>query len=218
MNSPDTTSPDAVDAYLLAAESSAALVRHPAVAAAWTEPSALAKMTVGDLAAHLARQIVGAVDVLGAPGAVGDPLTLTEHYERAAWIGADLDSDVSVFVRKRADQDAQAGPESLAARTDAALAEVRRLCADRTADRLVAAPGGWPLTVEDYLTTRVVEIVVHSDDLAHSVGVETPALPAPVTEPVLDLLVRIAARRHGTVAVLRGLARAERAPSSISAF
>jgi hypothetical protein len=35
---------------------------------------------------------------------------------------------------------------------------------------------------------------------------------------VIDLLARLAVRRHGPTAVLRALSRAERAPGTISAF
>ncbi|MDN3356861.1 hypothetical protein [Actinomadura sp. DC4] len=59
---------------------------------------------------------------------------------------------------------------------------------------------------------------MHSDDLAHSVGVLTPELPAEAVETVVDLLSRVALRRHGATNVLRALSRAERAPASISAF
>ncbi|MFB9838255.1 hypothetical protein [Actinoallomurus acaciae] len=80
-------------------------------------------------------------------------------------------------------------------------------------------PGwGFSLTLDDFVTSRLLEVVVHSDDLACSVGVATPELPAEAVETVVDLLSRIAIRRHGAVSVLRGLSRAERAPASISAL
>jgi hypothetical protein len=63
-----------------------------------------------------------------------------------------------------------------------------------------------------------MEIAVHSDDLAVSVGVEPPPLPEAVSRVVRHLLVDLAAQRHGDTAVLRGLARAERAPASIAAL
>ncbi|MDZ5443067.1 hypothetical protein U2F26_10035 [Micromonospora sp. 4G57] len=43
----------------------------------------------------------------------------------------------------------------------------------------------------------------------------TPDFPA---ETVVDLLSRIALRRHGATDVLRALSRAERAPTSIAAL
>lgn len=209
---------DAAALYLTAAESAAALVRHPGVAQAWDEASALARMTVGALAAHLAKQILGAVELLAKPASSAEALPLVEHFARAAWIGADLDDEVSVFVQGAADMYAPDGAQDLAVRTDAALDQVRALIADRPADWPVPIPTGWSLTRDDYFRTRILEVVVHSDDLAYSIGIPTPDLPAAVTGPVLDTLVRIAARRHGAVAVLRGLARSERAPESICAF
>ena len=44
-------------AYLDAADRAVALLGHPGVAGAWGRPSALAEMTVGGLAGHLAYQI-----------------------------------------------------------------------------------------------------------------------------------------------------------------
>jgi hypothetical protein len=74
----------------------------------------------------------------------------------------------------------------------------------------------WALTLDDFLLTRLVEVAVHVGDPAVSVGLPTPPLPADVTGPVLDLLARLAVRRHGPVAVLRALTRVERAPISAS--
>jgi hypothetical protein len=72
--------------------------------------------------------------------------------------------------------------------------------------------------VSDFLTTRMMEVLVHSDDLAVSIGVATPDFPPMAVELVTDLLVRLATRRHGAVPVIRALSRAERAPASIAAF
>jgi hypothetical protein len=63
----------------------------------------------------------------------------------------------------------------------------------------------------------MLEIVVHADDLALSVGVRTPEFPADVFAPVRDLLVRLAVARRGQSAVISALARSERT-QPISAF
>ena len=63
----------------------------------------------------------------------------------------------------------------------------------------------------------MTEIVIHVDDLALSVGVQTPEFPAEVFAPVRDLLVGLAVRRHGQSAVISTLARSERS-QVISAF
>ena len=54
------------DGYLAAADQAVALLREPDVAAAWDQPSALAEMTVGGLAGHLAYQIFAASAALAA--------------------------------------------------------------------------------------------------------------------------------------------------------
>jgi hypothetical protein len=66
------------------------------------------------------------------------------------------------------------------------------------------------MTLDEYLRTRVVELVVHADDLATSLGVEL-APPRPATCSVaIDVLVGVARIRHGDLAVLRALTRRER--------
>ena len=77
---------------------------------------------------------------------------------------------------------------------------------------------GWSLTMNDWLVTRQMEIVVHSDDLAASAAVPTPEFPESVVTPVLALLTGVALRRHGQVALVRALSRPQRAPASVSAF
>jgi hypothetical protein len=76
----------------------------------------------------------------------------------------------------------------------------------------------WSLSFEDFLIVRTMETVVHTDDLAVSIDVEPPVLPDDVLEPVLSLLVRLSARRHGQAAVIRALARRERAGQPINAL
>ncbi|WP_316525683.1 hypothetical protein [Kitasatospora brasiliensis] len=78
--------------------------------------------------------------------------------------------------------------------------------------------GPWSLTLDDLLATRTMELAVHGDDLAVSVGLPSPELPPETAESVIGLLARLAVRRHGQAAVLRALSRAERAPESIAAF
>lgn len=103
----------------------------------------------------------------------------------------------------------------------AALEDLRDALGRRASDLPagIAMPWwDWTLSFEDFLTTRVMEIVVHSDDLAVSVDATTPLLPEPVLGPVLALLVGVALQRHGQTALVRALTRRERAPESIAAF
>ena len=207
------------DSYLLAAASAVTLLNQPAVAAAWNRPSALAKLTVGGLAAHLGRQIIRPVEVIEADPPAEAPVSVLDHYRRSPWTAAGIDDEPNVSVRDNSEADAKAGAAALRERVEAALATLRQRLSDEPTDRVVALPWtDWPLSLDDFLATRVLEIVIHSDDLAVSVGIPTPELPASVTDPVLHLLCRLATERHGPTAVLRTLSRSERAPATISAF
>jgi hypothetical protein len=75
------------------------------------------------------------------------------------------------------------------------------------------------LPIDDCAAACLLELVVHADELAVSVGLE----PVVFSEPAIDLVVvtlsRISRKRHGDVAVIRSLSRPERAPAhGISAF
>ena len=206
------------EVYLESAEVTATFVAHPAVAACWEAPSALAKMRVGALVAHLLGQLTQVPPVLDAP--VSDPrVGLAEHWDRSTWTDGDLGSDVNTYIRRTASAEAAAGAQSLIADAVAALAEMQRRLPAEPADRVVQLPWGrWALTLDDYLTTRLLELTVHGDDLAVSVGVRPPALPAGCIDSAVAVLCGMAARRHGVAALVRALSRRERAPQSIAAL
>jgi uncharacterized protein (TIGR03083 family) len=207
------------EAFVDAARTAQSLLAHPAVAARWSEPSACEGFTVGGLAAHLATQVLKVPDVLAGASGGDAPKTLLGHYASVAWIGADLESDINVGIRDGGEALAGDGAQALAGQVADVTEKLSPLLAAQPADRVVVLPWvGWSLTLDDYLTTRMMEIAVHRDDLAVSVGVEVDDLPEAVFGPVLDLLARLAARRHGQTALLRALARAERAPDRINAL
>ncbi|WP_213456264.1 maleylpyruvate isomerase N-terminal domain-containing protein [Rhizomonospora bruguierae] len=208
------------DAYLEAATAAATLLRDPAVSAAWNEPSALTGFTVGGLSAHLARQVSFVPLTLATPlPDQSAPISLLAYYAQAAWVEAGPDDAPNVGIRDAGEKLAEPGIEPLLARLDAELADLRETLRVEPADRLVQImPADRTLTFDDFLLGRTMELVVHSDDLAVSVQLPTPPLPATVVEPVVDLLTRIAMRRRGSVAMVRALSRAERAPATISAF
>ncbi len=99
------------------------------------------------------------------------------------------------------------------------MEEVEALVANGSAQEIVPIPWqGWRLERRDFLLTRLIEIVVHSDDLARSVGVPTPVFPDEVFLPVIDVLTRLAVERHGQAPLISALSRRERMPETISAF
>jgi hypothetical protein len=209
------------DAYLAAAGQATDLLGRPEVAAAWEMPSALELMPVSALAGHLAYQIlsVGAVLADPEPASLDMTIPLLEHYARATWIGAPLESKANVGIRARGEQTAAEGAVALHEHAVAALAGQHIELAKRSGDEAVFLPQtGWALKLDDFLTTRMLELAVHMDDLAVSTGVSAPDLPDAAFDPVLLVLSRLAVRRHGQAALLRAFARQERAPAAINAI
>lgn len=151
-------------------------------------------------------------------GTEAPPLgSVDAHYHRAAWVMSSSPDDPP-NDRSADDAEAVLGATANTDRTSEALKTVRRLLAAGGARDVVAIPWqGWSLRRDDFLLTRMTEIVVHANDLAFSVGVPTPEFPAEVFEPVRDLIVRLAVRRHGQSAVIGTLTRGERT-QVISAF
>ena len=205
--------------FLAAGRIAVDLALSPEVAAGWYDESACAGMTVGGLAHHLVSQVGNTVRLLGTPPADQPPIPLLEHYARAAWVTAAPTDEVNVGIREGSDADAASGPEALRPLAADLLEQVPGVLAARKDDEPVLIPWqGWALTVRDWLVTREMEIVVHSDDLAASVGLPTPEFPDDALTPVLALLTGVAVRRHGQAALVRALSRPQRAPASVSAF
>ncbi len=207
-------------AFLSAVQQSWDLASTPQVRDAWQQESACAGMTVGGLAHHLLNQAVNTAKGLRAdPGGHPAPIPLLEHYARAAWVEAGPDDEANTSIRDGDNDRALAGPEAvLAAAREHLDALPGLLAAPREPDVIFIPWQGWALTTDDFLTTRMMEMVVHGDDLASSVGLPTPTYTDDVITPVLALLTGVAARRHGQAALVRALARPQRAPGSVSAF
>jgi hypothetical protein len=207
--------------FLLAAESALQLVGGVEVVQRWDHPSALAGMSVGALAAHLGSQVLSVHAAVTAGHGASDqvPVPLLEHYSRARWVRSGLEDESNVQIREGAARSAAGGHDALTASMQQAIRDLRTAFRSGNLPPRIRMPGWeWSLSFDDYLVTRVMEIVVHSDDLAVSVGLEPPTLPEAVLGPVLALLVGVSLQRHGQAAVVRALTRRERAPETISAF
>jgi hypothetical protein len=196
------------------------LSSRPEVAAAWTRESSCAGMSVGGLTRHLASQSINVVTLLRADrsaGAGAETIGLLEHYARASWVTTDLDSEANRSIRTAADTEASDGPDAAMRALADARGQLDAVLAGAPSTAYIPWQG-WSLATDDFLVTRLMEIVVHSDDLAASVDVPVPEFGADVLDPVLRLLSALAVRRHGQHAVVRTLARPQRAPTTISAF
>ncbi len=207
-------------AVIHAADLISDLVDRPEVAAAWTRESSCAGMSVGGLTRHLASQPVNVVTLLRADrseGAGAETLELLEHYARASWLREDLDGEANRSIRDTADRQASDGPAAAAAVLSHARAELETVLADAPPTTYVPWQG-WSLATDDFLVTRLMETVVHADDLAASIDVSTPEFGTTVLDPMFRLLTALAVRRHGQDALVRTLTRPQRAPATVSAF
>lgn len=206
-------------AFVEAARTATALVLDPQVELRWRDPSALEEMSIGALTSHLVAQVVSAALAVLDPSATSteQPVSLLDHYAKAAWAGAGLDDEANVAIRERAERTAADGYAGTRARLERACQQLEPW--PPKTPTVVRMPWwDWSLTLDDFLLTRMTELVVHADDLAVSLDVPTPEFPRSVTRPVFMLLTALAERRHGQTAVVRALTRAERAPASITVF
>jgi uncharacterized protein (TIGR03083 family) len=210
------------DDFLSASGAALGLLESPEVAARWEEPSACEGFTVGGMAAHLGWQVQSARLAVEAPrpeagAAVTD---LTGHYGQAAWLGADLDAPVNAGIRDAGQERAQSGPAEQARLTREAREALGKAFVALDPQEVIAVPwiAGRAMTAHDVLATRVLELVIHTDDLAVSVGVPTPLASDAAYERVVGILAGVSMRRFGPLPLLRALSRAERAPESVAVF
>jgi len=196
-------------AFLAAAATARRVVALFQVGGRWKEPSALAEMSVGALAAHLVRAVTNVDRYIQdePPDPAEPPVSAAEYFLP---VDADRSSRINVGVRATSAEEALVGQRALLGRMDRAM--------ERLGTRLPAEPGGRTVRVrdgevlllDDYLRTRLIELTIHSDDLCVSVGVQTPTLPG--LDIAVATLIEVATLRHGELAVLRALTRRERDP------
>lgn len=192
--------------YLAAARVAVELIGRKEVGDRWDDPSVLEGYEIGGLAGHLARAVLTAHWYLDMPEPDPPTISAAEYY--AAHTPAAVDADREVQIRARGSETAKGGWARL-------YLDVGR-AADHLESRLAAEPAehripvlGRAILLEEYLKTRIVELVVHVDDLARSVGVATPPLPIEASHVAIEVLVDAARVRHGERAVLHALTRRE---------
>ncbi|RFU82859.1 maleylpyruvate isomerase family mycothiol-dependent enzyme [Streptomyces triticagri] len=127
-------------------------------------PAGLGEWTVRDLAAHLTMAVGSVSRALDAPEPTGRPMELLGYPQRTAEFGEAIAEGSHALAERSTD---------LVALYD----EVAELFAERIAGapdgRLLAVRSG-AITLADYLVTRTVELVVHTDDLNRATGLDIP--------------------------------------------
>jgi uncharacterized protein (TIGR03083 family) len=198
-------SPNVVPVFLECAEVSLSALADRSVAAAWDSPSVLEGWPVGDLARHLARGIWLVGEYLAA-----------EPPSKAPSFASPADY-FAVLAERATEADYRASHQREATLTPATHDELVTMLSERLKalpgqlasgppDRLVAVFAGLVIRLDHYLATRIVEQVVHLDDLARSVGHK------PWPTPSADRLVVVVGadvglRRFGGTAMIRALYR-----------
>lgn len=201
--------------FLSTADAVLDLLDDDAVEAAWSEPSCLEGMTVGGLAAHTARAVTTVARYLDQPA----PPPSAALEDAAGYVLAVVPdpaptSDVNVAVLGRAETGAGAGLSAVIADARAVLADLDGRLESASADAAIAVLDGVALLLDDYLATRLVELVVHADDVLASVDLGRQledVVPDAAGASAVATLAELARRRSSTARMIRSLARSERA-------
>lgn len=194
-------------AYLDLCDTVAELVGRRVVGDRWGDPSALADMTVGALAGHLAFSVLQVDLFLDMPEPDGSTATANEYYA-AMTDSTRPGAELNAGVRARADEIANRGWARLYIDTGRAAERLRERLGAVPADRRFSAHG-MVLAVDEFLMTRLVEMTVHLDDLGRSLDLGTVPIGDDATTIAIAVLVGAARERHGDQNVLRALARRE---------
>lgn len=193
-----------VDAVNAAAE----LLARASTADRWDQPSALDGMTVGALSAHLVRAAGATIAYLDRTPAErqpeGDLLTPVTYFRAA------LEAPIHDQIKDVSATESAIGHEATVAKCRQLAIDLRARLAAEPSDRLIGALGGRLLTLDDFCRTRLIEVLLHIDDLAVSLGERRPDTDPLGAAIVVDILVDIARDRHGDWNMLYALARTER--------
>ena len=196
-------------AFLDAAGAAAEVLAHPDVAAQWENDSTLSMFSVAALAGHLLRGITVVEQYLEGPEPDGQPVSAPEYFH-VLGVSPDVSAPGNEAIRARGAQMAAGGPSAVASEARAAASRLSAILPGLDLARRMRVVGDVVISVGEYLRTRVVELVVHGENLTASVGIAAPSLRPETSSVAIDTLVDLARLRHGDGAVLLALARRER--------
>lgn len=192
-----------------AVEAAASLMETADIGRTWDQPSALDGMTVGALSAHLVRAAGATLAYLDRTDPAATPAE--ELLTAITYFHAAVDSPIHDRIKEVSADEAAIGHQDTAARCRALAVDLAERLASEPSDRLVAALGDRMLSLDDFCRTRLIEVLLHMDDLAVSVGRTRPATDPEGMAIVADIIVGIARSTRGDWELLYALSRAERA-------
>jgi mycothiol maleylpyruvate isomerase-like protein len=201
------------DTFLATLAAIRPIVASPEVAAHWNDLSVLPEWTVRGLAGHLVRTGLVVDMYLDRPSPTdAEPISPAGYFSQ---VTSDINTGANVAIRQRGEEHAADGQAQLVHTLDDLIARLEERLSREPQERLVRVAGDAGMRLDDYLVTRLIELTVHADDLALSVGLETPALPSEALELVIHALVDIARYQQDDLTVLRALSRRERQSADI---
>jgi len=127
-------------------------------------PSVLPGWDVRRLTGHVLMVFRGLLGVLAAP-TEDPPLQLHDYVARYRAQADEIDTTTTLIAADRT-------PDDLLTELDLLLSQARSRLAEPL-PKVVRAPRG-PLTATDYLMTRILEVLAHSDDLSRSLPAREP--------------------------------------------
>jgi hypothetical protein len=215
----DRLSRDEVDGYVGAVDWLRGILGRAELVAVWNEPSVVARYSVGGMAAHTVHGVVWLEQLLTDVEPVGLRTVKVGEFFGLNRVDDVVDLEVSedafsASLRVAAEGFARTGASTVRSALTAARDQLVGLLDQAAASQAVAVirVSGAQVSLRDYLRTRVLELVVHGDDLVCSVpGLAAPAPPAGSLEICLAVCVELAQSRVGGLDVLRGFTRSERA-------
>ena len=201
----EADSSDNVGIFLETANVVHTAIADKAVAAAWERPSVLEEQRVSNLCGHLARGtwVVGEYLAAGPPAGPPDFNSAAEYFSLLS------DRATEEFHRAIRQREANLVPVShreLVTMLGDRVSGLDEALRSGAPDRLVAVFSGLVIRLDHYLATRIIEQVVHLDDLARSVGLDP--WPTPQCDRlVVTLGAEVGLRRRGPTAMVRALYR-----------
>jgi hypothetical protein len=203
-----------VDTYLGAVDWLRSILRRSEVVGAWGQASAVADYTVGGLAAHAVHGVVWLEQLLRDTEPAGlRPVTIGEFFGSNR-VEENVVDPFAASLRAAAEAFALTGATVVTAACTTARDELVGLLDSASPARAVPVirVAGGQVSLCDYVRTRVLEVVVHGDDIVCSIpGLTVSDPPSAAVEVSLGVCLDMARARVGDLDSLRAFTRPERA-------
>jgi hypothetical protein len=211
-----------VDAYVGAVDWLRAILSRAEVAESWSQPSAVEHYTVGGVAAHAVHGVLWLEQILKDAEPVGLRRVTIADYMGLNRVDDENDDPFGASLRSAAEAFAETGAHIVAAALTVSRDELVTLLGAAPGSRAVPVirVAGAYAPLSEYLRTRILEAIVHGDDVASSVpDLQVPDPPPGAVAACMDVCIEMARARVGGLEALRAFARVERAtPDALRVF